>query len=160
MDGKRLIVCYSLEGNSMYAANQVSKLTGIDIERIVPESEPPKKGIMKFLKGGGSVIKKDKIKISEINADIESCSEIIIACPVWASSFPPAIRAFLSCYDLKGKKVHMIGCSSSGIAEKMFRKAEGFAGIRLSGKLSLKDPLKHKDEADAAIRVFSEKYLI
>ena len=70
---------------------------------------------------------------------------------------PPAIRTFLTDYDMSGRELYMIGCSSSGHAEKMFDKTEKFTGVKLSGTLSLRDPLKFREEAEAAVKDFLEK---
>ena len=154
---KTLLVYYSFEGNSGCVADIIKNNSDMDIEKLMPDKEPPKSGPGKFLKGGGSVIKKELVGLKAIEHDPAGYERIILLCPVWASSFPPAIRTFLTDHDLNGKELYMIGCSSSGHAEKMFGRTEKFTGVKLSGTLSLRDPLKFKEEAEAAVKDFLEK---
>ena len=154
MSANTLVVYYSFEGNSDCVAGMIREKAGFDTERLIPDKEPPRKGPGKFLAGGGSVIKKECVGIKDLEKDPDVYGRIILLCPVWASSFPPAMRTFLSDRDLSGKEVYMIGCSSSGHAEKMFDKTEKFIGRKLDGTLSLRDPLKFKEETETALGAF------
>ena len=46
---KTLIVYYSLEGNTDYAANRIKEKTGADLLRLIPKKAYADKGIKKFL---------------------------------------------------------------------------------------------------------------
>ena len=153
-DKNTLLVYYSFEGNSESVAEMIREKAGFDLEKLIPDKEPPRKGPGKFLAGGGSIINKECVGIKDLEKDPASYGRIILLCPVWASSFPPAMRTFLAGRDLSGKEVYMIGCSSSGHAGKMFSKTEKFIGKKLDGTLSLRDPLKFKEEAEAAVSGF------
>ena len=41
---KILVVYYSLDGNTELAANQIKDITGADLEQLIPEHEPVRKG--------------------------------------------------------------------------------------------------------------------
>ena len=157
-DKKTLLVYYSFEGNCECVAEMIKADAGFDAEKLVPDKEPPRKGPGKFLRGGGSVIKKEKARLKELAHDPSAYGRIILLCPVWASSFPPAMRTFLSDTDLKGKEIYMIGCSSSGNAEKMFKSAQELAGASFAGTLSLKDPLKYREDAETAVKDFLKNF--
>ena len=53
---KTLIVYYSFTGSSAYIAETLKSLLDADIERLIPDSEPPKSGPMKFMIGGKSAL--------------------------------------------------------------------------------------------------------
>ena len=49
---KILVVYYSLDGNTELAANQIKDITGADLEQLIPEHEPVRKGFRKLAAGG------------------------------------------------------------------------------------------------------------
>ena len=53
---KRLVVFYSFEGNTSFAAKTLAKLIGAEVERVIPLKQPPKNGFGKFFWGGKSVL--------------------------------------------------------------------------------------------------------
>jgi hypothetical protein len=55
-----------------------------------------------------------------MQANVEDYSDIILAFPIWAGTFPPAIGAFLKQYPFQGKNIRIIACSGGGNAEKAF----------------------------------------
>ncbi|MFH1472212.1 MAG: hypothetical protein ABIF85_04875 [Nanoarchaeota archaeon] len=46
---KKLVVFYSLEGNTKFIANRIAKAVGADILEIKPKKEIKSKGFMRFL---------------------------------------------------------------------------------------------------------------
>ena len=53
---KTLIVYYSLEGNTEYAASRIAAAAGADLLRIEPAKQYPDKGFKKFFWGGKSAV--------------------------------------------------------------------------------------------------------
>ena len=53
---KTLIVYYTLEGNTHYAAKKIASKIGADVLRIKPVKTYPKKGFRKFFWGGKSAV--------------------------------------------------------------------------------------------------------
>ncbi len=153
-----LFVFYSLEGNTAFVAETASETAEMEVERLVPEKEPPKKGAGKFFWGGKSVVFNEKPKLAPLKYDISAYSNIIIGFPVWAGSYPPAVASFLNDHDLSGKKVYVIACSAGGNAEKALKKlADNLPGSNITDSLSLTDPLRDKEKNSKLIVDFIEK---
>ena len=53
---KTLIVYYTLEGNTHYAAKKIASLLDADVLRVKPVKTYPRKGFRKFLWGGKSAV--------------------------------------------------------------------------------------------------------
>ena len=152
---KTLMVYYSLEGNTQYVADAAAKIGDIDLQRLVPVKEPPKKGFGKFFWGGKSVMMKETPDLEPQQYSAADYNSIILAFPVWASSYPPAIATFLRDNDLSGKEISIIACSAGGNADKAFAKLkEKLPECKIIGTLSLQDPLRNKETADRLIPEF------
>lgn len=160
MDNSILLVYYSLEGNTEYAVRQLAGIVPIKkIIRLRPQSEPPKKGIKKYAVGGKSALRHEVVGLQPIDVNYDEYDTIFIACPVWASTYPPAIGEFFDKYPFKNKKVYFIGCSASGNAYGMMDKLSkkilaGYSGNKIVASLSLKQPLKNREETKRKIRDF------
>lgn len=153
-----LMVYYSLNGNSAFAAEELMKHIDMDVERLKVRNEPKTRGFGKFLKGGAAALRGSDPGLWTVAADPQEYYEIVIAFPVWAGTYPPAIGAFLKQKPFRGKSVYLIGCSASGNAEGAFGKlTDALQGNTVLGTLSLKNPLKNKEEAAEEIRVFAAR---
>ena len=155
-----LVIWYSLEGNTESAVSALRKVMEFDDARLVPEKEPPKSGAKKFLVGGGSVIRKEKPRLAPVGADADAYERVILAFPVWAGCYPPAIRTYLAENALRNKEIAVIACSASGNADKVFARLSKElcgpeSGNRLIGTLSLRDPLKNPEEAEKKLAEFA-----
>ena len=149
---KALLVYYTLEGNTGYVASVLDQYEGIDVEQLKPQKEPPKNGVGKFLLGGMKALLRSDPELMPVNADVNSYQNIILAFPIWAGTFPPAIGAFLKQYPFSGKNVCVIACSASGNADRAFAKVkDAVPGNKITGTLSLVNPLNNKLEATAKI---------
>ena len=79
---------------------------------------------------------------------------MILAFPVWAGTYPPAVAALFKKAPFRGKKLYIIACSSSGRAEKAIDSAaEALSENELRGSLSLRDPLS--DRVGSIVRIAS-----
>ncbi len=153
-----LLLYYSFEGNTQYAAKRLAAHMEMDVERLVVDKEPPKTGIAKILQGGKSALRREDPGLHPIRSDIMDYYDIIIAFPVWAGTYPPAIDAFFKAYPFVGKNVYLVACSGSGNGTKALEKAaERLKGNTVLGTLSLKNPLTYKKEAEAKIVEFSAR---
>ncbi|MGI6118022.1 MAG: flavodoxin family protein [Bilifractor sp.] len=156
MDQKILIVYYSLEGNTEFAAKEIKRLTGADIVRLVPEKEIPKSGFGKYFFGGKAALTRSYTRLKPIEEDPKDYDTIVIAAPVWASTYPPAIGTFLNEHRLSGKDIFLVATSKSGNAGKTFKDLEGrLSGNQIRNVLSLVSPLKDQKEAQKEIAEFA-----
>lgn len=155
---KTLLVYYSLEGNTEFAAQTAAEAADIDLERLIPEKEPPKAGFGKFFWGGKSVVMKETPALAPLKFDPANYDSIILAFPIWASSYPPAIASYIKDHGLNGKDCFIIACSAGGNAQKAFDKLAGkLPGCNIKATLSLIDPAKDKEKNAALIKEFIGK---
>ena len=153
-----LLIYYSFEGNTEFVAKTLTEKLKVDVERLQVTNEPPHSGLGKFLRGGKSALMQEDPGLKPVTANVKDYYDIIIAFPVWAGSYPPAIGAFLEANPFTGRNVYLIGCSASGNASGAFDKlTRKLQGNTILGTLSLKNPLKNQDETRERIREFAAR---
>lgn len=154
---KTLIVYYSLEGNTEFAASRIAALLNADTLRLEPVKAYPDSGFRKFFWGGKSAVMAETPALKPYAFDA-SCERVIFGFPVWAGNVTPPIRTFIRQNDLKGKQIAAFACQSGSGAEKAFAKLKACLGIEaLAAQLILIDP-KDRPSADndAKIRQFCD----
>ena len=109
---KTAIVYYSMHGNVRYVAETVSKELDADLIELVPKKAYPDKGMVKFLWGGSAVAFKKKPDLEPYAFNSSDYELVIIATPVWASSFTPPLRTFFENNDFI-RLTSLIFCSIS-----------------------------------------------
>ena len=156
---RTLIVYFSLEGNTDYAARRIAGAVGADLLRLVPKKAYADKGVAKFLWGGKSAVMGEKPALESYEADPASYEQIVFGFPVWASRFTPPIRTFISEQEsgLKGKRVAAFACQAGSGAGKALEQLKKALGIdAFTAEAAFIDPLaKRSDGTDAAIDVFA-----
>ena len=83
---KTLIVYYSLEGNTGYAAKKIASGIGADTLEIRPVKGYPTGGFRKFLWGGKSAVMAETPKLEPYDVDLSGYDRIIFGFPVWAGN--------------------------------------------------------------------------
>lgn len=158
-----LIVFYSMEGNTEYAVNRIREKTGADTLKLVPKKAYVDKGFAKFVWGGKSAVMGEKPELNDYEVDLKQYDRIIFGFPVWASTFTPPIRTFISdnMDALKGKKFAAFACQAGNGAEKAFEKLAKFLSIDSFDITAVFiDPKGRPDEKkDAEIDGFAEKLI-
>ncbi len=158
---KTLIVYYSLEGNTDYAAKRIKEKTGADLLKLIPKKAYADKGFKKFFWGGKSAVFKDKPDLEEYDIDLSSYERIVFGYPVWASTFTPPLRTFIEDNKdaLAGKSLAVFACQGGSGAEKSFEKLAKCIGIdkfEITGIFI--DPLaKKNDKTNSDIDEFASK---
>ena len=149
---KTAIVYYSLNGNTEYAANEISNILGADLIPIKPVKAYADKGFRKFLWGGKSVFMGETPELQPYEFSASDYDIVIIGTPVWASSFSPPIRTFVeeNRAALQSKELAVFTCFSGGGAEKAIEKLRSFIDTDdFTAKLILVDPKTKPDTANA-----------
>lgn len=155
---KSIIVYYSLEGNTEFAAKKISDILGCDILRIEPEKVYPTGKLSKFLWGGKSAVMAETPPLKPYKFDETQYDRIIFGFPIWAGNITPPIRTFIKDNDIKGKHFAAFACQSGNGAEKAFEKLTALLGEALDEKLILIDPkARPKAVNDEKIEKFCEK---
>lgn len=143
---KTLIVYYTLEGNTHYAAKKIASLLDADMLRIKPVKTYPRKGFRKFLWGGKSAVMAETPELEPYTFDASAYDRIVFGFPVWAGNVTPPLRTFIKENDLSGKRFAAFACQSGAGAEKAFEKLKAALGIReLDAELVLIDPKTKPD---------------
>ena len=156
---KTLIVYYSLEGNTRWAAEQMAARLGADTLRLVPRAAYPDRGFKKFLFGGKSAVMKETPELEPYEVDITQYERVILATPVWAGTLAPPLRTFLRQEDLSGKKIALAASSMGGSPGKTFEHLKALLGLTEEVPvLSLRDPKSHPSQAnEAALAAFCKE---
>ena len=130
---KKLIVYYSLEGNTEFIVSKLEEKFSedADVLKLVPVKAYSDKGFAKFIWGGKSAVMAEKPKLEPYFVDWSLYDEVIIGFPVWASTITPPIRTFVcDNHDrLKEKKISAFACQAGSGAEKAFAKLKDLIGI-------------------------------
>lgn len=153
---KTLVLYYTFEGNTGFVAQELQKSHDVTAERLRVEKEPPRKGLGKFLHGGGSALMGTDPGLLPLEHDPKDFDNIVLAYPIWAGTFPPAISALAKQRPFQGKRVWLVACSASGNAAKSFEGLKALLpGNTFTGTLSLVNPLKDQEKAARQIAEFA-----
>ncbi len=156
---KTLIVYYSLEGNTQWAAEKLAAKLGADTLRLVPKAAYPDRGLKKFLFGGKSAVMKETPELEPYSVDITQYDRLILATPVWAGTLAPPLRTFIRREDLSGKRFALVASSMGGSPGKTFEHLKALLGVEEDlPALSLRDPKNHPSQANEdALEAFCNK---
>ena len=121
---KRIIVYYSLSGNTEEVVKTIAERLGCETLRIDTVKAMPKSFAARILVGGGQVVMNKIPEIKPIDIDFSLYDEIFIGTPIWNSKGVPAINAFLSDDDICRKVTGLIITSGGGDIEKCVKALE------------------------------------
>ncbi len=147
---KTIVVFYSLNGNTAFAADRIATTLKADLLALETVKPYPKKGFAKFFHGGKAAVFGDEPELQPFNADLSGYDLILLGTPVWAGTFSPPLRSFcrLVRTSFDYKKIAAFACSSGGSAENAFNKLENEVGKRFCATLHLTDPLTRPAEGN------------
>ncbi len=147
---KTAIVYYSLSENTKYVADVIASCgdNSCDMIRLKPKKAYPDKGFKKFFWGGKSAVMGDMPELESYSFDADLYDQIIFGTPVWAGTFTPPLRTFISENPkVKQKKIAVFMCMSGAGAEKALAKLKEYLGVpSFVAELVLIDPKDKKNE--------------
>lgn len=148
---KRLVVYYSLSGNTEEAAKQIAGKLDAELLKLETVKPMPKGFAARILVGGGQVMMNHIPALRPLGKDPGAYDEIILGSPIWNSKGVPAVNAFLREEAAAAKVTSLFFLSGGGETEK------GLAAItkklpNLRHTVSLLDR-KHKDSRDNAAKL-------
>ncbi|MBR2740268.1 MAG: flavodoxin family protein [Oscillospiraceae bacterium] len=156
---KRLVVYYSLSGNTEEAAKKIAEALGADLLKLETVKKMPKSFAAQIIVGGGQVVFNHIPRLKPMDKDVIAYDEIILGSPIWNSKGVPAVNAFLRDRDAAEKVTSLFFLSAGGDTEK------GLEAItkqlpNLRNSVSLLDrKSKGSEENGAKIASFTEKIL-
>jgi len=115
---KRIIVYYSLTGNTEEAVKNIAEKLDCEMIKIDTVKAMPKSFAARILVGGGQVAMNKIPQIKPIDKDLDLYDEIFIGTPIWNSLGVPAINAFLTDENICKKVTGLIITSGGGDIEK------------------------------------------
>ena len=134
---KRLIVYYSLSGNTKKAAEYLAEKTGSDLMRLVCKKDVSENSGTRFLIGGMKALKNDRPELMSYDKNIGDYDEIIIGTPIWAGVNAPAVNTFLAEDGIKEKVTGVFTFSGGGDNEKCMTKLRKLIpGLKYSAALA------------------------
>lgn len=144
---KTVVIFYSLEGNTKFIAQAISKELQADIIELETVKEFPSSGFKKYIWGGKSIVFKQYPELKNKNLDLSVYENIIIGTPIWAGSYAAPLNTFVKQHSFSGKKVALFACHGGGGAEKCFKMfKQSLTGNDFIGEIDFIDPLKKDKE--------------
>ena len=156
---KRLVVYYSLSGNTEEAAKKIAEALGADLLKLETVRKMPENFAAQIIVGGGQVVFNHIPRLKPMDKDVSAYDEIILGSPIWNSKGVPAVNAFLRDRDAADKVTSLFFLSAGGDTER------GLQAItkrlpNLRNSVSLLDrKSKGSEENSAKIASFTEKIL-
>ncbi len=151
----RIVIYYSMSGNTDFAAREIAARLGAALLRIEPERSYPDRGFKKFLWGGKSAVMAEMPPLRPYDFAAADYDQVIFGFPVWAGNVTPPLRTFIrdNAAALAGKEIAAFACESGSGADKAFRRLRDCLAIgALRAELVLIDP-KEKPSAENAEKI-------
>ncbi len=156
---RAIIVYYSLEGNTDYAAKLLAQELGADLLRLEPITPYPTDN-RKFLLGGKDATFGVEPPLKPYNFNADDYDVVVLGTPLWAWTYAPPLKTFIKGNNLSGKKLAFFVSSGGGDDKKCFAKLCKATGCENAPTLSVIDPLKNKNPADIEkIKKFAEEIM-
>lgn len=115
---KRLVVYYSLSGNTEEAAKKIAKIINADLLKLETKKRMPKSFAAQILVGGGQVMMNRIPELVPYETDIDDYDEIVLGSPIWNSKGVPAVNAFLKDENAAKKVTALFFLSAGGDTKK------------------------------------------
>lgn len=117
MAEKILIAYYSKTGNTKRAAEEIAKMTGGTLHRIVPQKTYPDSYFATVAVAKWESLKGEKPALADKVDGIGGYDKILVGFPIWWFGCPQLIKTFMESYDFDGKKVYPF-CTHGGSGPK------------------------------------------
>ena len=117
MAEKILIAYYSKTGNTKRAAEEIAKMTGGTLHRIVPQKTYPDSYFATIAVAKWESLKGEKPALADKVEGIGGYDKILVGFPIWWFGCPQLIKTFMESYDFNGKKVYPF-CTHGGSGPK------------------------------------------
>ena len=143
---EKIVIYYSLEGNTKLMAESIAKTTGAELLELKPKKEMKSKGFMKYLRGGKAVMTKARPELLPVDKDIEVYDVLFIGTPVWAWTYAPPLNTFFSEYPLSNKKIGLFCCHGGGKGKIFDRMKKALKDNQILGEVDFREPKKIETE--------------
>ena len=117
MAEKILIAYYSKTGNTKRAAEEIAKMMGGTLHRIVPQKTYPDSYFATVAVAKWESLKGEKPALADKVEGIGGYDKILVGFPIWWFGCPQLIKTFMESYDFDAKKVYPF-CTHGGSGPK------------------------------------------
>ncbi len=143
----KLIIFYSLSGNTKFIAEVIAKAINADILELKTEN------FMKYFWGGKKVMMKEKPKLMPLDKNPVDYDIIFIGTPVWAWDYTPPLHSFFSQVKLNGKKIALF-CTNGGQRGKTFENIKKkLKNNEFIGEIDFFEPLLKNNKEECAEKI-------
>jgi flavodoxin len=153
---RKLVVFYSLEGNTKYIAENIADAVGAEVLELKPVKEINSSGFMKYIWGGRQVVAGAKPELQEISIMFEDYDIIYIGTPVWAYNFNPVFNTLFSNYKIEGKKIALFCCNGGNKGKTFVNMREKLKDNTILGEIEFSEPVKNQQKKAALARKWAE----
>ncbi|MET0016010.1 flavodoxin [Oscillibacter sp.] len=155
---KTLIVYYSFEGNTRYAARLLAEKLDAETLELEPVKDYPRGKASKFVFGGAAASFSATPELKPYVCQPEKYDLVILGSPVWASRVAPPMNTFLKSIDLRQSRVAAFACCAGGSTERLFAALEKQVGT-LTERASFLNPASHQEAAEKEAARFAAALL-
>ncbi len=146
---KKLVIYYSLEGNTKFIAQLIAETIGAETLELKPKGEIKRHGLTKYFWGGRQVMTKEEPELSSFDEQLNDYDVLFIGTPVWAGSYAPALNTLFSNTNFRDKKIALFCCHRGGKGKIFEKMKERLTGNEIMGEMGFRDPLKKDKENHA-----------
>ncbi len=154
---KSIVIFYSRTGNTQFVAEEIATLLDSDIKPLLDRKN--RKGFWGYLLAGRDSILEKQTQIENFSLDLSDYDLIFLGCPNWAANIPPALRTFLSKFNLSNKRVALF-CTQDGMGAgnvfnnlRVLTKGAEIIGEKFFNKVNL-----NKDAIRLQVKEWIEKF--
>jgi flavodoxin len=143
---KKLVVFYSLEGNTKYIAQAIAEEIAADLLELKAVKEINKKSLFRFLHGGKQAIRKEQPELLPLDKDPQDYDLIILGTPVWAWTYSAPLHTFLCQNKIENKKIAFFCCHGGDKGKTLQHLENILKDNKILGKSDYFNPLKKDPE--------------
>ncbi|MCK4797653.1 MAG: flavodoxin [Spirochaetes bacterium] len=151
---KKLVIFYSLDGNTKYIAKNIANSVKADMLELKVKNQKKQKGFLKYFLAVMQVVFKIKPKLLSLEKNPEEYDIIFIGTPVWAGNYNPAFNSFFSNIQLEGKRIALFSCYAESEGKSFLNLKEKLCNNEIIGEIGFRTPLKNNaaDNKDKVIK--------
>ena len=149
---KKLVVYYSIGGNTRAVAERIARTLHADIVEIRTVKEYPDDYDVLVGLGQKEVESGYLPAIHPLDIDFTRYDAVIIGTPVWWYSFAPAVKKFLSCYRWKGRKIYPFATNGGWLGHTYSDFKKAARGALVAPILNVKSEEKEQVTPDDVVK--------
>jgi len=142
---KKLVIFYSLKGNTVFVAETIAEAIEAEILELKPKKDLNPKSFLRFFWGGMQVIFKIKPALMEFDKNIENYDILFIGTPVWAANFTPSFLTLFSKVNIENKKIALFCCYGDNPGKTFKSLKKQLTGNIFLGEIGFKEPIKQSE---------------